>query len=187
MAVYVSPTRLLSAKLFLALLMASLLSVQLAAAQGPLSAEEPTISGGGAMAGHPARPAVLGPIAPLPPSPLAPAVGVIFDGFDFDDNATENSGFVFIPPDSMGAAGTDRVVAVVNTMIEARTKAGVLLWRDSLADFLLPLTPANFLFDPKVVYDQYEGRFVVVALEQVEPGIANPSPGNTSKISSSQR
>jgi hypothetical protein len=109
-------------------------------------------------------------------------VSTIFDGFDFDDNAVENGGFYFIPPDPIGAAGTDRVVAVVNAMIEARTKAGGLLWRDSLAVFFAGLTPANALFDPKVVYDHHEGRFLVVALEKVEPGIANPSPGNVSRV-----
>ena len=102
------------------------------------------------------------------PTPGA-TIGATFEGFGFDDNATENGGFVFIPPDTMGAAGTDRLIAVVNTMIEARTKAGALLWRDSLADFFSPLAGATlgtFTFDPKVVYDQFEDRFVVVTLEQ---------------------
>jgi hypothetical protein len=46
-----------------------------------------------------------------------------FEGFGFDDNSAENGGFLFIPPDPIGAAGKSRVIAVVNTMIEARTKA----------------------------------------------------------------
>ena len=59
-------------------------------------------------------------------------IGATFEGFGFDDNATENSGVFAIPPDPSGAAGSDRVIAVVNIMIEARTKVGVLLFRDSL-------------------------------------------------------
>ena len=51
-----------------------------------------------------------------------------FEGFGFDDNATENGGFRFIPPDPIGAAGKSRVIAVVNTMIESRTKGGTLKW-----------------------------------------------------------
>ena len=77
-----------------------------------------------------------------------------FQGFGFDDNATENGGFRFIPPDPIGAAGKSWVIAVANTMIESRTKGGKLKWRDSLSDFFAPLTPATLTFDPKIVYDQ---------------------------------
>jgi len=95
----------------------------------------------------------------VPPALPSRGIGVAFDGFDFDDNSTE-TGFLFIPPDPIGAAGTDRVIAVVNVMMEARTKTGTLLWRDALKDFFSPLggaTLGTFTFDPKVVYDQYEG------------------------------
>jgi hypothetical protein len=111
------------------------------------------------------------------------ATGTSFGGSDFDDNSTENGGYLFIPPDPIGAAGIDRLIAVVNVMIEARDKTGVLLWRDALKDFFAPLSPVNFTFDPKVVYDHYEDRFVVVTLERVNTGI-NPDPGNgnTSRI-----
>ncbi|MFC2043981.1 hypothetical protein ACFLT8_02090, partial [Chloroflexota bacterium] len=114
--------------------------------------------------------------------PLNPPGSGSFLGFDFDDNSVENGAY-FIPPDPIGAAGTDRLVAVVNTMIEARDKIGTPtpLWRDSLHDFFTSLTSANFLFDPKVIYDHYENRFLVVALERVDAGV-NPDPGNTSRI-----
>lgn len=104
-----------------------------------------------------------------------------FEGFGFDDNATENGGFRFIPPDPIGAAGKSRVVAVVNTIIESRTKGGALKWRDSLSDFFAPLAPTTFTFDPKIVYDQYEDRFVVVTLEVVF-GAASIDPGNVSRL-----
>jgi hypothetical protein len=39
----------------------------------------------------------------------------------------------------------------------------------------------TFTFDPKIVYDHYEDRFVVVALERVDTG-SNPDPGNISRI-----
>lgn len=119
----------------------------------------------------------------LPPSGIE-AITETFEGFDFDDNAFENSGFLFIPSDPIGAAGTDRVIAVVNTMIEARDKTGTLLWRDSLEDFFAP-APApgvlgTFAFDPKVVYDHYEDRFVVVTLERNDT--ADGDPSNESRI-----
>lgn len=156
-----------------------------AAAQGPLTSEEPVISGGGAMAGGIFAPGVSSaPVGVPPPVPLVPPpVPVRFDSVHFDDNSVENGGFLFVPPDPIGAAGTDRVIAVVNAMIEARTKpAGGLIWRDSLMDFFTSLTPADALFDPKIVWDHYESRFVVIALEKVEPGVANPSTGNISRL-----
>jgi hypothetical protein len=115
-------------------------------------------------------------------SPTSPVIGTSFDGFNYDDNAAENGGYHFIPPDPIGAAGTDRLIAVVNVMIEARSKTGTLLWRDGLETFFSSLSPPSLsLFDPKVVYDHYENRFLVVALEQVGAG-SNPSAGNTSRI-----
>jgi len=104
-----------------------------------------------------------------------------FDGFDFDDNPTYNSGFYFIPPDPSGAAGMDRVIAVVNAMIECRDTLGTLLWQVSLDSLFSSLAPTTATFDPKVIYDQYEDRFVVVDLEKVDAG-SNPDPGNISRI-----
>ena len=106
-----------------------------------------------------------------------------FEGFGFDDNATENSGFRFIPPDPIGAAGKSRVIGVVNAMIEARTKSGKLKWRDGLSGFFAPLTPLTFTFDPKVVYDQYEDRFVVVTLEVVVDGNGDGGTMDSDNIS----
>ena len=109
-------------------------------------------------------------------TPNSAKVDKTFEGFGFDDNQTENIspttglGVRFIPPDPIGAAGKSRIIAVVNTMIEARTKDGKLKWRDSLKDFFSPLgaaTLGTFTFDPKVVYDQFEDRFVVVTLEVI--------------------
>jgi hypothetical protein len=120
----------------------------------------------------------------LPMTPDSPRVDRMFEGFGFDDNADENGGSLFIPSDPIGAAGRDRVIAVVNVMIEARNKLGGLEWRESLMDFFSPAaTLGTFGFDPKVTYDQYEDRFVVVALERVDANPqANPSGENQSRI-----
>jgi hypothetical protein len=109
-----------------------------------------------------------------------------FEGMGFDDNADENYGFLFIPPDPIGAAGRNLLVGVVNSMIEARNKGGALKWRSGLLDFFAPLGAAligDFPFDPKIVYDPYEDRFVVVALQlaTADPA-ANPSAANQSRI-----
>ena len=43
-------------------------------------------------------------------------------------------------------------------------------YSDSLKDFFASVSPVNFTFDPKVIYDQYSDRFVVVTLEQTDNG-----------------
>ena len=104
-----------------------------------------------------------------------------FEGFWFQDNPTENNGFRFIPPDPIGAAGKNILVAVVNSMIEARSKGGKLKWREGLRDFYASLNPGSFPFDPKIVYDHFRDRFVVVALEQAT-GSFPVDPNNISRI-----
>ena len=148
---------------------------------GEMTFEIPQPSGGSYMLHQSTEGRALGPHSGQDEVPLAPAIGTAFEGFNFDDNGVETGGWVFIPPDPIGAAGADRLIAVVNVMIEARDKTGTLLWRDALKDFFMPLTPANWLFDPKVIYDHYENRFLVVALEHVDAG-SNPNPSNTSRI-----
>ena len=155
-----------------------------------ISVEIPEPSGGSLVSsGQSSEDALLGPDSLLPAYTGAYTgddeedveIDATFEGFGFDDNPIENGGFFFIPPDAIGAAGRDRLIGVVNTMIEARTKEGTLIWRDSLRDFFTTLTPLTFTFDPKVIYDQYEDRFLVVALELVIGG-APIDPGNISRI-----
>ncbi|MGB5848576.1 MAG: hypothetical protein WBH40_08815, partial [Ignavibacteriaceae bacterium] len=114
-----------------------------------------------------------------PPPAFAPSAITTYDGITFNEDAT-NSGFYHIPPDPIGAAGPSHLVSVVNTSIEWFTKAGVQQNSQSLASFFASLTPLTGTFDPKVIYDQYAGRFVVVTLEKV--GTTNNNPGNISRI-----
>ena len=110
--------------------------------------------------------------SPLPSGilePLAPGLDTSFAGVNFDNNATYNSGYVFIPPDPIATTGLTHVASVVNAMIEWRPKSGAVGTIQSLKGFFTSLTPANALFDPKMIYDQYADRFIVVALEKVDP------------------
>ncbi len=117
-----------------------------------------------------------------------PEVIATIDGINFDEDAA-NAGFYFIPPDPHGAAGPTRLVSVTNTSIEWHTKAGVQeasmrLGHNGITavgSFFEPLMPVNPLFDPKVIFDQFAGRFVVVALERVSTGLID-DPGNVSRI-----
>jgi hypothetical protein len=100
----------------------------------------------------------------------APPLGVSFGGFNFLDNATNTGGWYFIPPDPIGAAGPFHVVNVGNVTIQWFNKVGVQQNQQSLQSFFAPLGPplGTFTFDPKVIYDQYAERFVVIALERYD-------------------
>ena len=116
--------------------------------------------------------------------PDAPPLGSSIEGINFNEDAS-TTGYYHIPPDPSGAAGPDHVVSVVNTSIEWFTKAGVnqntqRLGKNSggsiVGSFFESLTPLTGTFDPKVIYDQFEGRFLVVTLEKTT------SPDTTSRI-----
>ncbi len=182
---------LIALLMFITLFLASAptLQAQSTSANQPnnLTVAAPEISGGALSSRRvDATQTQVGPAANLqnvqPPEPGA-AVGTNFTGFGFDDNITLNSGFFSIPADANGAAGSDRLVAVVNRMIEARSKSGSLLWRSSLKGFFSALgssTLVTFAFDPKVNFDSYQNRFVVVALERTD--ISAGEPSNESRI-----
>jgi hypothetical protein len=120
------------------------------AAEGPVGPIDP----GGEIPAGPTSPGVTPPIATI-------------EACNFDDNAVENGGYLFIPPDPIAAAGPNHLVNVVNTMIEWYERStGVREHRDALQDFFGPTPLGTPTFDPKVIYDQYAGRFVVVTLER---------------------
>ncbi len=157
------------------------------------SSETVRISGGGEMNRLPhmqlqagVQGAVSSPAAPLAKTTAGPALSISFDAVNFDTNATI-TGYYQIPPDPIGAAGPSNVVCMVNTTIQWFTKAGVLVGQKRLGNngstatgsFFETLSPLTSTFDPKVIYDQYAGRFVAVALEQTE---TPKDPANTSRI-----
>lgn len=120
--------------------------------------------------GNDSAPGSSAPPSAEPPESQAPALNRTFDSTDFQTNSTETGGYVFVPPDPHAAAGTLHLVNVANVTIRFHQKDGTLDYSDALADFFASLAPANFTFDPKVVYDQYSDRFVVVTLEVVDGG-----------------
>lgn len=109
---------------------------------------------------------------------LTPPLGSSAEAMHFEDQPGINNGWLFIPPDPICAAGFAHVVDVGNVYIEWRLKAApdphqVRMSLDALfagtpgaLAFGSPTTPTT-VFDPKVTYDQYSGRFIVVALQRV--------------------
>ena len=133
------------------------------------------------------------PRAPLSPFGAPPLSVPAVEGFDFVTNGTYNGSF-FIPPDPHCAAGPDHVINIGNCMIEWRPKVGISdtpEFIDDLKGFFSALpapaplpgagtTLGTSTFDPKVIYDQYADRFVVLTLERWDTSSGNAS--NQSRI-----
>jgi hypothetical protein len=82
-------------------------------------------------------------------------------GYNFTDNLAETS-LAYIPPDPHGAAGMSRLVAVGNLLMEVRQKDGTLQFRHDFPTFFSDFPEASdtgtSFTDPKVIYDEHEGR-----------------------------
>jgi hypothetical protein len=76
----------------------------------------------------------------------------------------------FIPPDTIGAAGPNHLVEFTNDVVGIFSKTGTRLREVTLEQFFSPLNPTD-IFDPRVLYDQYSGRFIAIALD----GFASPN------------
>ena len=71
----------------------------------------------------------------------------------------------WIPPDTWGAVGTTHLMSVHNNNVKIQDRTGIQLSLVSLSTFWSPVVPAgSTVFDPKIVYDQYNDRWVVVSL-----------------------
>jgi len=168
-----------------------ILPVRASAAPAPRVAEVPRPSAGSGMLGAPVWTPLLPDDAPSPapvPPPLAaPGLGDVIEGIDFLGDAALTQ-YYHIPPDPFGAVGPGHVVSVVNSSIRWQAKDGggatsMRLGKNSLTavgSFFETLGPVNGTFDPKVIYDQHAGRFVVVSLERQDT--VDGDPVNSSRI-----
>jgi hypothetical protein len=109
----------------------------------------------------------LSPAAPIPAAPVsrAPALDDSFAGL-----GNPTSGDV-IPPDTMGAAGPNHLVSVLNSQFGVFNKTGTLVGGSvvTLRAFWSSLDAATdnasvLAFDPKILYDTNSGRFIAVTL-----------------------
>lgn len=66
-----------------------------------------------------------------------------------------------IPPDVGGAAGPNHLMTTLNTQVRIHDRVGTNLFSVSLATFWSALPGASDTFDPKVVYDPYENRWIM--------------------------
>jgi hypothetical protein len=65
-----------------------------------------------------------------------------------------------IPPDPVMAVGPNHVIACVNTSFAIYDKAGNELFRSSAEPWFNNVVPNNDAFDPQIIYDHFEGRWV---------------------------
>jgi hypothetical protein len=85
---------------------------------------------------------------------LAPAVTSTFSGIQQT---------AFRPPDCTVAVGPDDVMVGVNTTMAIYSKAGSLKLTWNFDSMFRPVLPPNArIFDPKIIYDHYSNRWVVL-------------------------
>ena len=87
--------------------------------------------------------------------------GTAFDGMNF--NSTSAGA---VPPDTHAAVGPNNVVETVNTAVRVFDKAGTVLSTRELSSFfgVSEDYPNQFISDPRVVYDESTGHFIMEAL-----------------------
>ncbi len=90
----------------------------------------------------------------------APSAGVGFDSINFNGCC---GGGGSVPPDPELAVGPDHVIAVVNIAFEIYDKLGTSLTGGSItfASFFAAVPGCTGVFDPNVVYDEKEDRFIL--------------------------
>lgn len=102
-------------------------------------------------------------LAALPPITdawsIAPATPTNF--FAVGDNGTQD------PPFPGGAVGTNYIVTTLDHVIRVQTRTGTTLYTVAITNFwegLGPYSTARQVFDPKVVYDPYNDRWMMTAV-----------------------
>ncbi|MBW6503390.1 fibronectin type III domain-containing protein [bacterium] len=129
-----------------------------------------------------AGPDLAAPFLESYPAPLAPVLDSSFAGLGNPPHGED-----VIPPDTMGAAGPNHLVSLLNSDFGVFDKAtGAVLQKTSLQSFWGSLgtadgEPANFPFDTKVLYDTSSERFFAMTLG----GTASPNSWILIAVSSS--
>lgn len=102
-----------------------------------------------------------GPGAQGSETALAPPTGISFEGIP----AT-----AWRPPDNTCAVGPEDVMLAVNTDLAVFRKNGTLRFRwPNMTTLFRPVLPANAgIFDPRVAYDHYSRRWIVVVAARRE-------------------
>ncbi|HKU78067.1 MAG TPA: lamin tail domain-containing protein [Pyrinomonadaceae bacterium] len=104
------------------------------------------------------------------PQPLvsSPAPSQNFQGAIDEAVGGGPSGSFTIPPDTMGAVGLDKVISFVNNNLVVQDKAtGSVLSLVGITSFFSS-TGATGVFDPRVLYDAYNNRWILAAVSNAQ-------------------
>ncbi len=89
----------------------------------------------------------------------APALQFSFEGI------TQGAGGGFIPPDPIMAAGPNHVIVAVNLRWSIYSKTGTQQFTSSFSAWFASVnTRSEGYSDPKVIYDHYSGRWIVMCI-----------------------
>src|SRR5258708_16263840 len=93
-------------------------------------------------------------------------------GTTIDFQALTDNNFLH-PPDTMGAVGLSNVVTMLNTQVRIQTRTGTTIQTMTLSNFWTSTNIGGFteVFDPRIVYDPYNNRWIACA--GVEPFSSN--------------
>src|ERR1700738_2286505 len=69
------------------------------------------------------------------------------------------------PPDCNIAAGTSDIITVINSRIDIYSKTGTQLYDQTFQTFF-NLPSNEFMFDPRVAWDQYSNRYIMTAADE---------------------
>jgi len=108
--------------------------------------------------------------------PYGHVINTSFQGLDRVTGA--NSGFIFVPPDTVVAKGPNSVLEAVNSALRLHTTAGGVIQTMDLNTFFSYAVGGDsdkILFDPKVFYDRNatNPRYYIVALDaETSPSVS---------------
>ncbi|MCA9230694.1 MAG: PEP-CTERM sorting domain-containing protein [Planctomycetales bacterium] len=98
---------------------------------------------------------------------MQPTAGGHFTiGQNFSDSSISQSGF--IPPDTMGAVGTNDIAVLINGRFSVYNRSGVQQSTKSLNQFWIDagVVPAgSFAFDPRIIYDKHTDRWFATSVD----------------------
>ena len=90
------------------------------------------------------------------PEPTPPGLATNFQG-------VVDTGW--IPPDTDGAVGPNHVVNAVNGGVRIQSRTGAAISQVTLNDFWSPVLTSGNSFDPRILYDRFNGRWIMSAVD----------------------
>jgi PASTA domain-containing protein len=113
-----------------------------------------------------ANPGRVRPFRAEPAAAPSPALATSFKALD--DNG------LFVPPDTEGAPGLDKLLVTVNGTVQIQNKSdGSVVSATTLDSFFGAIPGAGIVFDPHVMFDPYASRWIVVAVSNADSSAAD--------------